>query len=292
MVPRRWIVEAPLRPERVAKIAAEWMSEPTLRNVFESFEIPELSVPSQAFTAWLTDHFDTRKGKERQEVEVANWSGGKILSLFEAAFPLGLVETAQPQYGSYDYAVIMAGTPTANRLRASYIAQLVREGLKVDTVIALGSGRKLRDSELNTVENIVDTTEWADLARAISDEFGGDFDPPDLIDAANSTVVASSQRILLLSAPSSDQTRRANSTDAFNYLIDQLDKKLGKALVVTSAIYAPYTFFTFVSLLGSVHLDFIEIIGTPTSLDRDAPLLAQRFAQEILSTVIAINALV
>jgi hypothetical protein len=56
-------------------------------------------------------------------------------------------------------------------------------------------------------------------------------------------------------------------------------------LLITSAIYAPYQFFTSAPLLLARGVGWVELVGTPTATDRAGQLLAQRLGQEIHSAI-------
>jgi hypothetical protein len=63
------------------------------------------------------------------------------------------------------------------------------------------------------------------------------------------------------------------------------------ALVITSAIYAPYQFFAAVGQLLTAGLGHAELTGTPTSTGGAPLLLAQRLGQEIHAAITAATAL-
>ena len=60
-------------------------------------------------------------------------------------------------------------------------------------------------------------------------------------------------------------------------------------LVVTSSIYAAYTFFVAFGRAASAAPSMIEVVGTRSDTTDASAALAQRFAQEINSTLQAIG---
>jgi len=82
----------------------------------------------------------------------------------------------------------------------------------------------------------------------------------------------------LVQAPSRRAGRRADTLDAVLFARRNLGTGTDRTLVVTSSIYAPYSFF----LLGphASASEPIEVLGTPTADSGQPDRQAQRFAQE------------
>jgi hypothetical protein len=89
---------------------------------------------------------------------------------------------------------------------------------------------------------------------------------------------------MVLVAPPPPGRSRPNTRDAVRFLLDDLPLVMsGSCLLVTSAIYAPYQFFTVAPLLcdGTRH---VELVGTPTAFDA-SDRQVQRIAQELHAAI-------
>jgi len=184
----------------------------------------------------------------------------------------------------------MAGTTTANRLRVALAESASRAGVELGMVVGLASSRELPDWERARHADVVNDREWGDLATVLARTFGGapaTAPRDDELDLSLSRTPARELRIL--SAPDPSSGLRADSAQALDYLLSRLKRPLRRVLVVTSSIYAPYTFFVAFGRLAGVSPTSIEVVGTSTDVTDAGPALAQRFAQEINSTLWAID---
>lgn len=246
---------------------------------------------------WSSDHLDTRAGRERHEAAAEAFSEGQIRALNQAAPALGLTTTALPVHRLYGLAVILGGTVTGNEVRAAYTFDLLKKGWGFSRLVAAAGYRPLTDAEQALA------TEQAVPAAAAADEYNhlawvicrhldadrrlvvaGD-GPTDAFTswsieelARDGTTVA-----YLVRPPSRRAHRRADSLDAVTFTRQQLAAEPTPTLVITSAIYTPYTFF-----LLAPHASEqapIEVVGTPTGRSDQPGRQAQRFAQEIHATL-------
>lgn len=246
-------------------MAAAWLRSPALRAVVQAFGGPA-TTDARALAVWSATSLDTRGGRERQVVDPAAWDDATVGTLLDAASMLGLVATEPPTATAYDSTLVMGGTATANRLRAAMARAILDSGVAVGEVLALGAERPLMSWERERHPDVRHELESLDLGDAVDAAF------PD-------------RAVRLLVAPAGNGRARANTADAFDHLTATAPDR--DVLVVTSAIYAPYTFF----VAGAHVRGTVEVVGTPTSLDGDRAALAQRFAQETHSTLSAIAAL-
>ena len=238
---------------------------------------------------WSAATLDTREGRERQVAEPVIWPAAAVETLVSAADGLGLVSTPPPSSPAYDHTLIMGGTTTAHRLRTALARATSDAGVDLGAVIGVASSRPIYDWERARHGDVIDSEEWRDLGKVLTGEFESEpFPEPDNAAVDVTTTGKLGLQLRLLSAPATSAAQRATTADGLDFLVRQLRRPLGRVLVVTSAIYVPYTFFVAVGRLAEHGLDRLEVIGTPTSRDGPSRSLAQRFAQEINSTLQAI----
>lgn len=283
-----WRVDAPHLIDAARKRAASWLESDALLRVLDAFGASNVSRDARSLAHWSSTALDTRAGRERQVAKPVEWTRTQIDVLLVSAHDLGLVATPPPREQAYDHTIVMAGTTTANRLRAALAAETAAHGVELGAVLGLASTRPIPAWEQARHADVRHDREWADLAAVLADSFGGRVPEHDDVGGLDLTLSEASRReVRLLSAPDPPSGRRPDSAETFDYLISQLNRPLGRVLVVTSSIYAPYTFFVGVERLARARPALIEVIGTPTTVV-DADALAQRFAQEINSTLQAV----
>ena len=97
--------------------------------------------------------------------------------------------------------------------------------------------------------------------------------------------------ISVLSAPSSDPDRRANSMDTFEFFLKRYEQKEGaKLLLVTSAIYVPFQLMKFTDLALEKGL-YVDCIGNRSYDHSPTVLNTASYLQELKATINAINVL-
>lgn len=100
-----------------------------------------------------------------------------------------------------------------------------------------------------------------------------------------------SRRIHVLSAPSSDPGRRANSMDTFEFFMKCYKLEPGvRVLLVTSCIYVPFQLMKFTKLALEKGI-YVECIGNKHQLGSPSVLNAASYLQELKATINAIYAL-
>ena len=220
-------------------------------------------------------------------------------ALLEAGDGLGLMRTARPSRMAYDVGVILGGATTGNRLRVEMTAGLLRSDLRTPQVVLLAAERALGAHEIEEEPaSEHDGTEWRNLIRNADAELG----PLDEVAADSGGVGLRAWRdvryrsagpaVRLLVAPSPRPEHRASTADAIRFFARRIaadDRRT--VLVVTSAIYAPYQFFSAAPLVLAADARHAELVGTPTTRDGDTRLLAQRLGQETHAAISAVQAL-
>ncbi len=97
--------------------------------------------------------------------------------------------------------------------------------------------------------------------------------------------------IHVLSAPSTDSERRANSMDTFRFFLEKYQPKPeSKMLLVTSCVYVPFQLMKFMDL--ALENDFyVECIGNRDYAHSPAVLNAASYLQELKAAINAVHAL-
>jgi hypothetical protein len=292
--PSAWIAED---RGTLAEKAQAWLTSPALEHVVRALDgPPDAPRDRDALRRWSCATLDTRGGAERRDVAPVKWNARWAQALLEAAEPLGLISTAAPRLACYDAALVLGGATTGNRLRVELADDLVRHGVHFHELVLLGAERPLGARELaDEPSSEADRTEWRNLLRYATQEFG----PLGSVDSeAGGAGVrawrdqryrsACGRAVRLLVTPSPTGDRRATTIDAIGFFLQRTPHERRRSvLIITSAIYAPYQFFSALPLLVSARAHHAELIGTPTSRDGDPALLAQRVGQETHAAIVA-----
>ena len=264
-------------------LAEQWLTHRSLRDLALELGGPSPSLAPDELAdivAWSRKVFDTRAGAERPEVAERSFDDRTRAAVRAAAGPLGLLDTRSPSLDEYGVTVVLGGTTTGNVLRTRLVRTLRDHGLGLGLVIGLTAARPLTPSELLTTRGVGETdTEGSHLRQVIENELG----PCHTISMA---ATARTGGHVVLVAPSRPGQPRPNTRDAVRYLLDTLPLVVaGSCLLVTSAIYAPYQFFTVAPLLcdGTRH---VELVGTPTAVEA-SDRQVQRIAQELHAAITA-----
>jgi hypothetical protein len=247
--------------------------------------------------AWSTSHLDSRAGRERHEVQFVDYAPEQVRLLQAAADSLGLMRTGAPVHRAYDLTIVMGGTVTGNEIRARYAVEQQSRGVNLGKLVGAGAYRPLTPTE-STVALRSDaplearSDEYSHLAWVLgthmsatrrsvvrSEGEAGSFSSSriEALDRAGVPVAFAVQ------APSRRPGRRADTLDAVLFARAELGSAAARTLVITSSIYAPYTFFLLAP--HATPQSQIEIVGTPTARSDQRAVQAQRFAQEIHSTL-------
>lgn len=280
----------------VLRAARRWLESAALQQLTAAFgeSNPALTQDLQALEKWSASILDTRRGAERRDAVLTRWTTGQTQALLSAAGPLGLLQTALPSRASYEITILLGGATTGNRLRVTLARDLATRGVDLGMLVALTAERALSDHErASDPDSVNDRTEWSNLLRYLVDAFGPLKASAAIIGGAGTfawqdrsfdTAVGGNLRLLV--APSGSVHRRANTSDCMAFLFDRIPLPQRRhVLIITSAIYTPYQYFTGASIISSDGSDHVEFVGTPTSTDGDISLLAQRIAQEIHAAI-------
>lgn len=221
--------------------------------------------------AWgpeLAAALDTRRGRERQQARPTTFTGSQVDIVLEVADSLGLVVSAAPARNHYDLVVVLGGTSVANRLRSELCAHIKSTSTRV---VGLGSTRTLTDGELTAAN---------DGARIEAD---------DLIIALRTQGLVST---VFTAQPESGATRATTPIALAQLFSGSPQHSVGDVLLVTSAIYLPYQFFSSAAAVFYAGASSLEIIGTTTQVTQSEDARAQAFGQEIGAALSAARRLI
>jgi hypothetical protein len=285
-------------PDELRHRAWQWVSSDALRAVLDAFGA-EAEDPGNLskLREWSTQHLDSRAGGERHEARPAEYTPEQIRTLHQAAGPLGLLRTAAPSEAAYDLTIVLGGTVTGNEVRVGFTFSLSNPGFDSGKLVGTAGHRQLSSSERRLAldagavppaqQDEYEHLAWV-LHRFSSAEkrrvLRSEGEPASFNSWQIEVLERDGQAVAyLVRAPSRRAGRRADTFDAVLFARRNLGTGNGRTLVVTSSIYAPYSFF----LLGpqASTSEPIEVVGTPTACSDQADRQAQRFAQEIHATL-------
>jgi hypothetical protein len=194
---------------------------------------------------------------------------------------------------------VLAGTATGNQMRVEFAHKLLNAGVSAEQLVAVGALRPLSPVERADEPTALDAVdEWQHLSATVSAVFGlsssdvqeDDADPPPSWQDVSATD-RTGRTVRLICAPMI-AGRRPNTATSLRFMLERLGvANASSMLLVTSAIYAPYTFFTAAPILLGAGVRWMEVVGTPTAQRRDPAHRAQRLLQEVKSTLDAIAGL-
>lgn len=278
-----------LRTDALKGVVAAFSSDPGAALVLELFTAGDTLQLAQAMKLWSAATLDTRRGHERQMAPRVHFSAHQRQALVRAAEPLGLWASRRPT-ARKARAVVLGGTITANQLRTSLAASLVDAGI-VSEVVVVGGARLLQpwETELFTAASAPGTTHASEiqhLSWVAQQTFGAAEPHPENYDQRRHQPGARVP-LTVLEAQPSRSGHRPNTLDCYR-AVERL-RPYRTTILITSAIYQPYTFFLLAPYLPKT--EATEIIGTRSRLARDESLTAQLIGQEIHAAIQAAAAL-
>ncbi|MCU1430307.1 MAG: hypothetical protein JWL83_4307 [Actinomycetia bacterium] len=302
----------PLLPQRdsIVRAVDTWVRHPTLSDLATSFgfEEPRGALPDllRALDDWSLEHWDSRRGGERQTAtDTRMYTPQQLALISRAEQDLGMQGGSQPTAGVYDLVAVLGGAWLAPLRRCEY-ARDALDGRNAEHVALLGSGRALLDGEAEVVAAYARhaTNEFDLIVAAAAATFGIDTgrelsefstDDPD---PRNRSLVRQfhSPRlgvpIAALWAPTSRPGHRANTADTVRFLARVHTPAPGsRVLVVTSPHFVTFQHADVVRDYGLAHCAIVETIGFPTTW-HERPVPPHHTLQEIRSAVRSMRNLV
>lgn len=254
----------------------------------------------------FADVWDYRKhtanGGERWLIAEDQFLSEHKSEIMECMFLLGLNDVTEPNKQP-DYILPLGGARMANLdrcLGAHEVCQMYK-GTPIP-VVALTGMRPINDIERESLEKYAPAakTEYEAICCGIEKAFAlpkGSYSesiyPDDNINLqwAERVYDCDHRRISVLSAPSSDPDRRANSMDTFKFFLKRYELKEGtKILLVTSPVYAPFQLMKFTDLALERGF-YVDCIGNRSYGNSPTVLNAASYLQELKATINAIHAL-
>lgn len=241
-------------------------------------------------------------GGERWLVTEDRFLSDHKSEIMDCMYLLGLVDVTESKQQP-DYILPLGGARMANLdrcLTANEVYQMYRE--KSIPIVALTGMRPINDIEKESLKKYAPEaqTEYEAICGGIEKAF----DLPvnlytELIHPNDNINLIWAERsydydktiINVLSAPSSDPKRRANSMDTFEFFLKQYDPKTGaKILLITSPIYVPFQLMKFTDL--AIERGFyVDCIGNKSYDHTPKVLNTASYLQELKATINAINVL-
>ncbi len=254
-------------PGEVRVLIEDWIYRPALRELVEAFggTWPEGDLEHVvAELAEWSKIWDYRSGKSRLIFHDNPAKDDPHAELtYRAAEELGLLNPTPPSKNEYDYMLILGGLATGVEPRVKYAAQLVEDGLKIRIQIAgLGSYRPLHQKELPISHKYAPDGRYEidHLVAMMAAFFADQRESPDLRTEEPGTTATTWEMngpdleasVAAYAAASSQPNKRsANTADTYELFVKSTaPEDRSKALLITSAIYAPYQ-----------HLDAAKIFG-------------------------------
>lgn len=254
----------------------------------------------------FADIWDYRKhkasGGERWLVTEDQFLSEHKSEIMESMLLLGLVDVTEPKMVP-DYILPLGGARMANLdrcLAASDVCQMYKE--KPIPVVALTGMRPINDVEKESLEKYAPeaNTEYEAICCGIEKAFdlpAGSYieriHPNDNLNLtwAERHYDCTQRAIDVLSAPSSDPDRRANSMDTFEFFLKKYDLKAGtKILLITSSIYVPFQLMKFTDLALERGF-YVDCIGNKSYDHSPSVLNVASYLQELKAAINAIYAL-
>ena len=212
---------------------------------------------------------------------------------------LGLVDVTESKQQP-DYILPLGGARMANLdrcLAANEVYEMYKE--KSTRVVALTGMRPINDIEKKSLEKYAPEaqTEYDAICSGIEKAFNIPADsctecmhPNDNINLMWAERIYNYDQMIIniLSAPSSDPKRRANSMDTFDFFLKRYEPKTGsKILLITSPIYVPFQLMKFTDFALERGF-YVDCIGNKSYDHSPTVLNTASYLQELKATINAI----
>lgn len=275
--------ESSLSPEAKAQQELNrFLYNPALDDLANLFGVSELPVGEQdrleALQAVAAEHWDARKGEERQVVnwdnELLDQEGSELWTvIFEAADKLGLVQDSAPVNTKPDSLVILGGANKAPLDRLRYGIENTED---FGQVAYLGSSRAIKtdaeklktadyapgaETEYDLGSAAFETMLGAKLVDEINQERGGDIWGMRLYEFVHNGI---QKHGFVLSTPQKIGARRATTTDNYRFFADRAELSTDpnhSVVAVTTGFYTAAQHLPAVRELTLKYGTSLETIG-------------------------------
>ncbi|QEE61437.1 hypothetical protein FVA74_07490 [Salinibacterium sp. dk2585] len=294
--------------EATADGIAAWVRSDALGRLVRLWgEQRPVAADTDSLLEWLdafsAEHWDFRKGRERNLAASAALSPAQAAAVFEAAPELGLV-ASWPTARTYDAIVMTGGMVRAGLVKPRFVRSLLDAGVAARRIVFLGAHRAFQGDEaaLATALGVPGHDEVDAMAEGMRRAF--DLGAPALTHGgagnARTTRLAwdahPGVRFEVVAAPSSDpDARRADTADTFRHWARSSGADTRSVLVVTTPVYVPYQAAVAVETLGIEAGMAVETVGADAQSNDLGEYTqhfgAQQHLQEIRSAIRGMKAL-
>ena len=241
-------------------------------------------------------------GGERWMIQEDTFLSEHRTTIMDCMTILGLRDVVEPT-GQPDYILPLGGARMANLDRCETAKEVCAKYPESDIpVFALTGMRPINDIERASLAQYAPNaqTEYEAMCGGMTKAFNlsEDFYEEEIHEDENINLAWAERhynddlrRIHILSAPSSNPEKRANSMDTFKFFMERYKVEPGaRILLVTSCIYVPFQLlkFTELSLAKGIYVD---CIGNKSKPGSPSVLNAASYLQELKATINAVYSL-
>ena len=303
-----WDTELPeeQRAGCLAGALERWINSPPLSELpaYWGERAPNTDAASlfRWYSQFSAKYWDFRAGQERDQASQPALSDIQVEAALEGAEALGLRGSRQPLRRSYDVVLVLGGLIRACITRPRFAAELVDQGLRTSSVVALGGFRRLskEEREIGAALGIDVDDEFGAMLVGLTNAFdvrrGPQVDHSPGAGTGNAdwrvATLQGEPNLSVVAAPSREpDARRANTADT----LDWWTMRVGgvqerKILVVTSSIYVPYQGAAAIQELGLRRGASVETVGTSQAAanlgDQTQQYAPSNYLQEIRSAIL------
>mgnify|MGYP004611928465 CR=1 FL=1 len=243
----------------------------------------------------FANKWDYRNNKERFEISIEKLE--KQDELLNAFIKLGFVNATLPN-NIPKYILPLGGARLSNYRRCKYSKEIIDKFKITDSyIVTLSAMRPINDLELESINTygLGAKTEYDAINRSLEIVFNLKEYQETLEEKSNPNLGSAIRKynnkycnnnIVSLSAPSSLETRRANTRDSFEYFLKKFHiEENDNVLLVTSQIYTFYQYFSLIDLAIDNNF-YIECVGTEMDITSDVNI--KLYLQELKGMINAI----
>lgn len=243
----------------------------------------------------FANKWDYRNNKERFEISIEKLE--KQDELLNTFIKLGFVNATLPN-NIPKYILPLGGARLSNYRRCKYSKEIIDKFKITDSyIVTLSAMRPINDLELESINTYAlgAKTEYDAINRSLEIIFNLKEYQENLKEKSNPNLSSAIRKynskycnngIVSLSAPSSLETRRANTRDSFEYFLNKFDiKENDNILLVTSQIYTFYQYFSLIDLVIDNNFN-MECVGTAMDITSDVNI--KLYLQELKGMINAI----
>lgn len=260
-----------------------------------------------ALESFSAQHWDFRRGRERNLAERPEFSSTQVAAIDDAAGELGLMGTPQPRHERYDAIIMTGGMVRAGIVKPRFARELHEGGLGWQEVVFLGGFRSFAGDELAVAPalGVTGDNEFDAMAAGMRLAFGLG-EPDSVLSSAGEGIDRAADAVgndgwredswswrghtlRVVAAPSADpKKRRANTADTYRFWASRATG-IRSVLVVTTPVYVPYQGAAAIEVLGlecGLSVETVAVSASASDLgEYSQAFRTQHRAQELRSAV-------